>query len=106
MLDTPACFNPLDWGNLYQITRSQSAPSIILTVMVFQSPRSGKFVSDVHTDIAQWGAVFMFQSPRSGKFVSDTHRTIDIAKWNAKKFQSPRSGKFVSDTANFLSYLK
>ena len=38
----------------------------------------------------------MFQSPRSGKFVSDKKdigRTISLST----KFQSPRSGKFVSD---------
>ena len=39
------CFNPLDRGNLYQI--SQSVLSNTTVVMAaFQSPRSGKFVSD------------------------------------------------------------
>ena len=37
----------------------------------------------------------MFQSPRSGKFVSDIGRYE--AKSLARLFQSPRSGKFVSD---------
>ena len=39
----------------------------------------------------------MFQSPRSGKFVSDMTDEIQkkVAEWVA--FQSPRSGKFVSD---------
>ena len=37
------CFNPLDRGNLYQITKIYESPA---TVSLFQSPRSGKFVSD------------------------------------------------------------
>ena len=39
---------------------------------------------------------FAFQSPRSGKFVSD--KTFqDFVATVAGSFQSPRSGKFVSD---------
>ena len=38
----------------------------------------------------------LFQSPRSGKFVSNTANNItELARENP--FQSPRSGKFVSD---------
>ena len=64
----------------------------------FQSPRSGKFVSDT---IAQ--AIFemmllgcLFQSPRSGKFVSNCRMTKRLER-GVKVFQSPRSGKFVSN---------
>ena len=40
----------------------------------------------------------MFQSPRSGKFVSDALQYLTIKKIT-RLFQSPRSGKFVSDLA-------
>ena len=45
------------------------------TFIVFQSPRSGKFVSDMSNFIQETleNIGEMFQSPRSGKFVSDTH---------------------------------
>ena len=46
----------------------------------------------------------MFQSPRSGKFVSDVmvvHQFLDLSLM----FQSPRSGKFVSDENNKLAYV-
>ena len=40
----------------------------------------------------------MFQSPRSGKFVSDAiRRTIASVGYNPLAFQSPRPGKFVSN---------
>ena len=39
---------------------------------MFQSPRSGKFVSDFwDEEMDEWTLVNVFQSPRSGKFVSD-----------------------------------
>ena len=38
-----AGFNPLDRGNLYQINNNGAQ---VEEVMLFQSPRSGKFVSD------------------------------------------------------------
>ena len=46
--------------------------------------------------------VDMFQSPRSGKFVSDKliFQKISLPK---ERFQSPRSGKFVSDLAGFVN---
>ena len=44
MLDGPACFNPLDRGNLYQISYFYACD--VPTMEKFQSPRSGKFVSD------------------------------------------------------------
>ena len=40
--------------------------------MKFQSPRSGKFVSDSLSVPKIMTTVTVFQSPRSGKFVSDS----------------------------------
>ena len=40
-----------------------------------------------------------FQSPRSGKFVSDNNGVnMSVLSILSTVFQSPRSGKFVSDT--------
>ena len=64
---------------------------------MFQSPRSGKFVSDLElgAGVDQDG-VLLFQSPKSGEFVSDRKENkMQIPKMDI--FQSPRSGKFVSD---------
>ncbi len=87
----------------------------------FQSPRSGKFVSDVSVASNSAETLQTFQSPRSGKFVSDSNTTtIYVLKdtcfnpldrgnlyqiegntfmvhCKLDRFQSPRSGKFVSD---------
>ncbi len=64
----------------------------------FQSPRSGKFVSDNGNAIGNTAiAVTRFQSPRSGKFVSDNGNAIGNTAIAVTRFQSPRSGKFVSD---------
>ena len=91
----------------------------------FQSPRSGKFVSNQKTIPAGFLiADGRFQSPRSGKFVSDIKGFTPLAilsqttgfnplnrgnlyqiimsfsitnKMAMEAFQSPRSGKFVSD---------
>ena len=96
---------------------------------LFQSPRSGEFVSNKEISLidaaklkgfnpldrgniyigsfyitrdAAFGQI-EFQSPRSGKFVSDMSTlTEDIVKRIVAKFQSPRSGKFVSNTATRL----
>ena len=38
----------------------------------------------------------LFQSPRSGKFVSNPVLVVD-GTYRLSSFQSPRSGKFVSD---------
>ena len=70
-----------------------------LIITAFQSPRSGKFVSDTLEAIAQKEVkeFKLFQSPRSGKFVSDfklEFYSLDFVDL----FQSPRSGKFVSDS--------
>ena len=63
----------------------------------FQSPRSGKFVSDSTLWTSAMGTIMMFQSPRSGKFVSDDNKEFFIIQKPKMRFQSPRSGKFVSD---------
>ena len=41
---------------------------------------------------------FMFQSPRSGKFVSNFVWAQEYPEARKEMFQSPRSGKFVSDS--------
>ena len=63
---------------------------------LFQSPRSGKFVSDKVIVMTDGSKLLPFQSPRSGKFVSDFPMTF-VSKRIGRWFQSPRSGKFVSD---------
>jgi len=45
MLDVPTYFNPLDRGNLYLILKDINKDKD-LCVVKFQSPRSGKFVSN------------------------------------------------------------
>ena len=40
------CFNPLDRGNLYQIQGFEPVISKVKDSLKFQSPRSGKFVSN------------------------------------------------------------
>ena len=47
-----------------------------LDTFSFQSPRSGKFVSDQDDYIVSAYAYYSFQSPRSGKFVSDQKYSI------------------------------
>ena len=45
---------------------------MVLTMRLFQSPRSGKFVSNLNRNNVEYAPhEEMFQSPRSGKFVSD-----------------------------------
>ena len=64
----------------------------------FQSPRSGKFVSDVIVLLLLVENILTtFQSPRSGKFVSDFFKGEHM-NFIEETFQSPRSGKFVSDS--------
>ena len=69
----------------------------------FQSPRSGKFVSDVMQRAACIIRYAMFQSPRSGKFVSDNGAQVEEVMFIDITFQSPRSGKFVSDATTATS---
>ena len=64
---------------------------------MFQSPRSGKFVSDEQLKKRAIKSDMLFQSPRSGKFVSDEVYYEPLLAEIHKRFQSPRSGKFVSD---------
>ena len=78
------------------------AKKFVLNLM-FQSPRSGKFVSDVMVVHQFLDLSLMFQSPRSGKFVSDLMPTSNSLPVYGMRFQSPRSGKFVSD---FLQRIK
>ncbi len=58
MLDRYVYFNPLDRGNLYQINAERSARAKVEVVFIkieFQSPRSGKFVSDTSPEAkAKW----------------------------------------------------
>ena len=87
---------------------------------MFQSPRSGKFVSNPRGNFSNFMRE-MFQSPRSGKFVSNKFLTITLPREKSgfnpldrgnlyliiiiaallgaafSMFQSPRSGKFVSN---------
>ena len=93
---------------------------------LFQSPRSGKFVSDQQDRAYYNGFNKKFQSPRSGKFVFNvkleklTIQTIRVSipqigeicirfvhcgdpDEEGQMFQSPRSGKFVSNASVIVS---
>ena len=90
----------------------------------FQSPRSGKFVSDEENKMTLEEKIELFQSPRSGEFVSNKpweqsygwalkelayfnpldqgnlYQIMEMLGSNensTQPFQSPRSGKFVLD---------
>ena len=65
-----ACFNPLDRGNLNQIIEYKQ-PFYVVDV-TFQSPRSGKFESNVTESYLLTTTECQFQSPRSGKFESNS----------------------------------
>ena len=64
---------------------------------MFQSPESGKFVSNCRMTKRLERGAKVFQSPRSGKFVSNDKKRVEVKEMKGG-FQSPRSGKFVSDT--------
>ena len=120
-------FNPLNRGNLYQIEDWDWAIQSVLGQVsipqigeicircykfsiathkegvMFQSPGSGKIVSDQQDRAYYNGFNKKFQSPRSGKFVSDISFLFSFDKEIAL-FQSPRSGKFVSDSTKILLY--
>ena len=66
-------FNPLDRGNWYQINPLVEQYLHFFN-QGFQSPRSGKFVSNKIMELGIDIGFSQFQSPRSGKFVSDTSR--------------------------------
>ena len=55
---------------MYQINVSNAA-KVDSEQTRFQSPRSGKFVSDEAEKALKDAGIKTFQSPRSGKFVSD-----------------------------------
>ena len=88
-------FNPLDRGNLNQILL-QSSGNTNLRKAWFQSPRSGKFESNLNPGINRFTDEEMFQSPRSGKFESNDALCSSLVIYG-KLFQSPRSGKFESN---------
>ena len=71
------------------------------SVKLFQSPRSGKFVSDLIPMKKDLWRKILFQSPRSGKFVSDIFTQLTSGRMTIM-FQSPRSGKFVSDLKKLM----
>ena len=62
---------------------------------MFQSPRSGKFVSENNNTIDGWSEL-SFNPLDRGKFVSDSKLSL-LDAMTIKMFQSPRSGKFVLD---------
>ena len=65
---------------------------------MFQSPRSGKFESNLVSINGFHTVIDVFQSPRSGKFESNAMKARHAAGV-AEMFQSPRSGKFESNNA-------
>ena len=64
-------FNPLDRGNLNQM--------LVTGILGHAEPRK-------------------FQSPRSGKFESNLVDKLKESRYSYMSFQSPRSGKFESNT--------
>ena len=89
-------FNPLDRGNLYQIS-IEARGFQLEDLWLFQSPRSGKFVSDAQIVMVTYYILYMssFNPLNRGNL-------YQILNWNANntdkiKFQSPRSGKFISN---------
>ena len=88
-------FNPLDRGNLYQMMAMMSEPKPVHKA--FQSPRSGKFVSDIiMAMVAKNGTAGCFNPlDRGNLYQIKTFQ--DFVATVAGSFQSPRSGKFVSD---------
>ena len=91
-------FNPLDRGNLNQISRKRQKKTLRLQSSFNPLDRGNlnqitkESVEEVAEDIAS------FQSPRSGKFESNSSSLLTIARTTrGRKFQSPRSGKFESN---------
>ena len=104
--------------------RSINGLTFFVRVKKFQSPRSGKFVSDEENKMTLEEKIELFQSPRSGEFVSNKpweqsygwalkelayfnpldqgnlYQIMEMLGSNensTQPFQSPRSGKFVSN---------
>ena len=99
------CFNPLDRGNLYQIRLSSISVDDARELLKFQSPRSGKFVSNVAQKYTFLNLVlFCFNPLDRGNLyqIRLSSISVDDAR-ELLKFQSPRSGKFVSNSAWFSS---
>ena len=93
MLDVPTYFNPLDRGNLYQIPKE---PTYRILSEVFQSPRSGKFVSDLEKCVIFVALLQSFNPLDQGNL----YKIMEMLGSNensTQPFQSPRSGKFVSN---------
>ena len=97
-------FNPLDRGNLYQILITSIGN--LWVALAFQSPRSGKFVSDNYLNNLDYRLKRRFNPLDRGNLyqMGKTYESKDIRL--STVFQSPRSGKFVSDRATMLSSKK
>ena len=92
------CFNPLDRGNLYRMTIPYIAKTNARALLCFNPlDRGNLYLMYVMQRIIVGLFMKMFQSPRSGKFVSDSVSRVWTKEKSTKTFQSPRSGKFVSD---------
>ena len=95
MLDVPTYFNPLDRGNLYQIPKE---PTYRILSEVFQSPRSGKFVSDLEKCVIFVALLQSFNPLDQGNLYRiKNSANMMITLKESIVFQSPRLGKFVSD---------
>ena len=88
------CFNPLDRGNLYQINL---AARLCGGQVVFQSPRSGKFVSDFVRRVGKELVYAICFNPLDRGNLYQIALMGFFAQLPERAFQSPRSGKFVSD---------
>ena len=93
MLDVPTYFNPLDRGNLYQIPKE---PTYRILSEVFQSPRSGKFVSDLEKCVI-FVALLQSFNPLDQGNLYQIMEMLGSNENSTQPFQSPRSGKFVSN---------
>ena len=69
------CFNPLDRGNLYQIPASDD-DEFILTEECFNPLDRGNLYQISNEVYEIFGSFSSFQSPRSGKFVSDSKNSF------------------------------
>ena len=92
------CFNPLDRGNLYQINIVHFFFTKEIKMKTFQSPRSGKFVSDALINDQYWCFAPCFNPLDRGNLYQIRPRRQKLPLWRLVLFQSPRSGKFVSDS--------
>ena len=87
-------FNPLDRGNLNQIVEHGG---ILEIGIKFQSPRSGKFESNIEMDIRKLLIPGGFNPLDRGNL---NQMVLSQILWLMESsFQSPRSGKFESNEA-------